>query len=78
MQGNMVRCLSISGLILISSICCGQDLSKTRTAKQITIKNDTVKGKVVTQQVFKFVPDTAYFKKREKVLDSIANKKKVK
>lgn len=77
----MARILSISGLILISGICYGQNLEKTQTAKQITIKQDTIRRKIVSQQVFKFRPDTVYFKEQERLrkqMDSILAKKKIK
>jgi hypothetical protein len=76
----MVRLLNIFVLILISSVCFGQDMSKTQTAKQITVKQDTINKKVVSNTVFKWEPDTVYYKdmeKKMKYLDSI-NKKRSK
>jgi hypothetical protein len=48
-------------------------------SKDVTIKRDTIKGKVVEQKVYKYQSDTIFIKKqkREKeILDSILNKKK--
>jgi hypothetical protein len=55
-------------------------MSKTQTAKQITVKQDTINKKVVSNTVFKWEPDTVYYKdmeKKMKYLDSI-NKKRSK
>jgi hypothetical protein len=57
-------------------------LSKTKTARGITIKVDTISKKnIVKQSVYKFQKDTLYFRDEEikmKQLDSIINKKKIK
>jgi hypothetical protein len=57
-------------------------LSKTKTARGITIKIDTISKKnIVKQSVYKFQKDTLYFRDEEikmKQLDSIINKKKIK
>jgi hypothetical protein len=69
-------------LLLASNISFGQDLSKTKTARGITIKIDTISKKnIVKQSVYKFQKDTLYFRDEEikmKQLDSIINKKKIK
>ena len=83
----MVKFLCISSLILLSSACSGQatkkmELEKTQTARQITVKQDTIsKNKVIPRSVYKFEEDTTYIKemdKKMKWLDSVnvAKKKK--
>jgi len=78
----MARCSCILILLLVSSLSFGQDLSKTKTARGITIKIDTISKKnIVKQSVYKFQKDTLYFRDEEikmKQLDSIINKKKIK
>jgi hypothetical protein len=67
----MVRLFFILSLILVINI---QDLTKTKTAKDITVKKDTVKGKVIKQSVYQFKKDSLYFKaedKKSNKLDSI-------
>jgi hypothetical protein len=54
-------------------------MPNTRTARQVTIKSDTIARKVYQQQVYEFKKDTAYINQQDSTLmkmDAIINKKK--
>jgi hypothetical protein len=75
----MARSLCILSLLLLTINVMAQDLSKTKTARGITIKSDTVSGRVLKQQQYKFRADTAYIRKQDTTLiklDSIIQTKK--
>jgi hypothetical protein len=75
----MERLLLTCFWILLSSVCLGQSMAKTKTAKQITVKSDTIGNKVYIQQVYEFKKDTAYINQQDSTIikmDAIINKKK--
>ena len=74
----MVRFYFISIWILIGSAVFCQDVTRTRTAKEITVKKDTINRKVVTRPVYKHSLDTAFILRQDSTitrLDSILKKK---
>jgi hypothetical protein len=58
-------------LILTSSLTFGQDLSKTKTAKEITMRKDTIGGKIIEQTVFRFKKDSVFINEQRKNLSKI-------
>jgi hypothetical protein len=67
----MVKFLCILILILTSSLTFGQDLSKTKTAKEITMRKDTIGGKIIEQTVFRFKKDSVFINEQRKNLSKI-------
>lgn len=72
----------LSLMLLITEALSAQDLAKTKTSREITIRKDTVAGKILQQQQYKFRTDTAFMMKQDTTinkLDSlIKTKKKIK
>lgn len=76
-----MKALLIILLTIFSEISFGQDLSKTKTAKDITVKWDTIGRKIIKQNVYKFKVDTAFIRNQDTTLsklDSILMKKRQK
>lgn len=67
--------------MLLTEILSAQDLSKTKTAQQIQIKQDTIHGRIMEQKVYKYETDSAFINKQDttlKNLDVIIKKKQKK
>jgi hypothetical protein len=77
-----MRRLIFLSLMLINMAVSGQStkvMEQSRTAKDITIRKDTVSKRVFEQKVYQYKPDTAYVKQQDATiskLDSIIKTKK--
>ena len=70
--------LCLFSFLLAGNILFCQDLSKARMSKDISVKQDTIKRKVINQTIYKYKPDSVYLKeqlRQKEVMDSLIKTK---